>query len=524
MKYDYKITSGLNHSFWTDSSEPIKFTQLDQDLNCNAIIVGGGIAGLTIAYELLENNHSVIVIEDGYIGSGESGRTTAHLTYVLDERFFSLIESHGLEKAKLIAESHIEAIAKIESIVKKENINCDFTRLNGYLFLHPSDNDDTLNKEFKAAAELGLPVSIENETPGLKDRPKQCLNFRNQAQFHPLKYLKGLSEAILRKGGKIYTGTHVKDISTKGIVSDTGHIVTADNVVIATNSPVNNKFVMHLKQYPYRAYVISALVAKNSIPISIWWDTGDNEKRSYRPPYHFARLQSYSNTHDVLICGGEDHSTGQAVAEGIPEEERYTFLEKWCGENFETGDVINQWSGQILYSMDGLAYIGRNPSDADNIFIITGDSGNGMTYANIASELIADLINGKENKYESLYSPKRFDILSSGTVFFKEVFGKFFSYLKNKNASENISETLELKPTEGKVFNYEGNKFGVYKDEKNKLHIVNPKCSHLGCIINWNNDEKSWDCPCHGSRFDVYGNVLNGPANKPLEYYDEEPL
>ena len=199
-------------------------------------------------------------------------------------------------------------------------------------------------------------------------------------------------------------------------------------------------------------------------------------------------------------------------------------MEKWCGENFETGDVINQWSGQILYSMDGLAYIGRNPSDADNIFIITGDSGNGMTYANIASELIADLINGKENKYESLYSPKRFDILSSGTVFFKEVFGKFFSYLKNKNASENISETLELKPTEGKVFNYEENKFGVYKDEKNKLHIVNPKCSHLGCIINWNNDEKSWDCPCHGSRFDVYGNVLNGPANKPLEYYDEEPL
>ncbi len=524
MKYDIKVTSGSNHSFWTDSSEPIKFNQLHQNLNCDVIVVGGGIAGLTIGYELLENNYSVIVIEDGYIGSGESGRTTAHLTYVLDERYFSLIESYGIEKVKLIAESHIDAIAKIESIVKKENINCDFLRLNGYLFLHPSDTSDSLNKEFKAAVELGLPVSIENNTPGLKDKSKQCLNFRNQAQFHPLKYLNGLSEAIIRKGGQIFTGTHAKEITSKVIITDNGRTVTGNNIVIATNSPVNNKLVMHLKQYAYRSYVISVLVPKDSILMSIWWDTGDNEKRGYRPPYHFARLQSYSETHDVLICGGEDHSTGQASAEGIPEEDRYSYLEKWCKEHFETSDVINRWSGQILYSMDGLAYIGRNPNDADNIFITTGDSGNGMTYANIASELIADLINGKENKYETIYSPKRFDILKSGTVFFKEVIGGFFSYLQNKDISDNIGETLELKQTEGRVFKYEGSKFAVYKDENNKLHILNPKCSHLGCIINWNNDEKSWDCPCHGSRFNVFGEVINGPANEPLEYYNEEPI
>ncbi|MBK9415068.1 MAG: FAD-dependent oxidoreductase [Bacteroidetes bacterium] len=523
MNTDFKITSGSNLSFWTEVTEPIKFDQLKNDLSCNAVVIGGGIAGLTIAYELIENNQSVILIEDGYIGSGESGRTTAHLTYVLDERYYSLIKSYGREKAKLIAESHINAISKIESIVNKENISCDFMRLDGYLFPHPSDDIDTIEKEFKAASELGLPVSIVNDIPGMKINSIQALKFSQQAQFHPMKYLKGLSDAIQQKGGKIFTSTHASEISSKGIVTESGKIITADNVVIATNSPVNNKIVMHLKQFAYRAYVISALVPKNSIVPQIWWDTGDNKKRDYRPPYHFARMQNYNDTHDVLICGGEDHPTGQADAEGKPEEERYSDLIKWCKDNFEIGEIINKWSGQILYSMDGLAYIGRNPGDADNIFITTGDSGNGMTYANIAADLISDLIQKKENNYEKIYSPSRFDLINAGSVFIKEIVGGFVSYLKNKSSSDDVQSTLELKPTEGHVVNYEGSKFGVYKDEHSKLHIVNPKCTHLGCTVNWNNDEKSWDCPCHGSRFDIFGKVLNGPANTPLEYFDEDP-
>ncbi len=515
-----KLTSGTNVSPWIESlTKPLSFSKLKMDERTDVVIVGGGIAGMTIAYRLTQQNKNVVVIEDGYLGSGETGRTTAHLTAALDDRYYNLESLFGEDDTKLIAESHKRAIDYIEEIVKKENIDCDFTRVKGYLFLNPSDKEDSLQKEYEACSKAGLEVELGNNIPGMIDGNRPCLIFNNQAQFHPLKYLKGLSEAIIKAGGKIYTETHAKNIDETGIKTDEGLSVFADHVVVATNTPVNNMVVMHLKQYAYRTYVVGLLVEKNSLPKALWWDTGDYDVNTNIPPYHYIRTQPFDDIHDLLICGGEDHATGLASHEAIPEENRYAMLEDWCRKHFSVKHLVSKWSGQVMEPMDSLAYIGHNPLDKENIYIVTGDSGNGMTHATIAGLLIPDLILNIENKWKKIYSPSRFKIFKAGNVFFKEVVGGITAYLKEKPKLTDTVKLSEIKTGEGKVIELDGKKYGAYADENNNLHLVKAECTHLKCIVNWNNDEKSWDCPCHGSRFSYTGKVLNGPANTDLFYF-----
>jgi nitrite reductase/ring-hydroxylating ferredoxin subunit len=301
-------------------------------------------------------------------------------------------------------------------------------------------------------------------------------------------------------------------------VTSDGYQVTARHVVIATNSPVNNKYLMHLRQYPYRTYLIGARVKKDSIQPALWWDTGE-EKENSSGAYHYVRLQQYDEDYDLLLCGGEDHATGMSDTTDIPvEADRYEILEHWLCERFDAEDVVYKWSGQVIYPFDSLAYIGRNPFDKQNVYIVTGDSGNGLTYGTIAGMLISDLIGGKENKYEEIYSPSRFKFLKAGNVFIEEFVGGLASYLKKK--PRHPDDTLETIPKgEGRIVELDGKKYGAFRDEGNLLHIVAAECSHQGCIIKWNNDEKTWDCPCHGSRFSSKGEVLNGPANTNLNYH-----
>jgi glycine/D-amino acid oxidase-like deaminating enzyme/nitrite reductase/ring-hydroxylating ferredoxin subunit len=517
------ITSGKNVSFWTNSINPIFYEELKENIQTEIVIVGGGIAGITIAYCLVESGKKVVLVEDGGIGSGETGRTTAHLVSALDDRYYELERMYGEEKTSLIAESHSAAIDFIEKICKEELIDCDFERLSGYLFLHPTDERQSLHKEFIAARKAGLDVEELQEIPGMKEKTPG-LKFNNQAQFHPLKYLRGLAESIRKKGGALYTETHATLIDHEGVTTADGFRISAKHVVVATNSPVNNKYVMHLKQYPYRSYVISAKVKKNAIQKALWWDTGDLSLNSEIPPYHYVRLQNLDKDYNLLICGGEDHPTGVAKEDRIAEEDRYGLLEDWMRKRFDVEDIIYQWSGQVMEPMDSLAYIGRNPMDKDNVYIVTGDSGNGMTHGTIAGILITDLINEKENRWEKLYAPSRFKIFLSGKTFFKEFIGGFFKYLIDKPTDIKSIEFTAIKKNEGKIVEIEGKKVGVYHDEQDRLHIIDPTCSHLKCQVKWNNDEKSWDCPCHGSRFSYEGKVLNGPANTDLSYHLENNL
>ncbi len=305
---DARITSGKNISYWTDTATPSEHNPLKENLETDVVIVGGGLAGLSVAYCLTQSGKKVVLVEDGFIGSGETGRTTAHLVTALDDRYYHLEKIFGDEKTKLIAESHRMAIDFVEQTVKKENIDCGFERVNGYLFRHPSDKKNSLQQELKAALKAGVEIKEVDEAPGML-RAEKALCFLNQAQFHPLKYLNGLCKAIEQKGGKIFTGTHASKINHEGITTAEGFTVKAKHVVVATNSPVNNLFTMFEKQYAYRTYVIGALVKKDSLPKALWWDTGDFKSNSKIPPYHYVRTHPYNLQYDLLISGGEDHPT-----------------------------------------------------------------------------------------------------------------------------------------------------------------------------------------------------------------------
>jgi glycine/D-amino acid oxidase-like deaminating enzyme/nitrite reductase/ring-hydroxylating ferredoxin subunit len=513
-----KITAGTHVPYWVATSYVLSYQKLAVNKEADVVIVGGGIAGVSIAYCLCREGKKVILVEDGYVASGETGRTTAHLVTALDDRYYELERIFGEENTKLIANSHASAIDFIERTVASEKIACDFERVTGFLFRHPTDDPDNLSKEYEACKRAGLDVEQSTIVLGNKTVEK-VIKFNGQAQFHPVKYLKALCEAIQRMGGDIYTGTHAKEIDQHGIVTDDGFKIKAEHVVVATNTPVNNKYLLHLKQFAYRTYVIGMKAKKGTHPVALWWDTGDMSANKKIPPYHYVRTQKFNATHDLLIVGGEDHAVGLADAEKKPEEERYSSLEKWARRHFEgVEDVVYKWSGQVMEPSDSLAYIGHNPFDKNNVYVVSGDSGNGMTHGTIAGMLIRDLIIGRENRWAKIYSPSRFKLFKSGSVFFKEFVGGLMSYLKTKPGQDSTA-LGKIARNEGAVITFEGKKFGAYRDENNLLHFVDAECSHLGCIIKWNNDEKSWDCPCHGSRFSFNGKVLHGPANEPLVYY-----
>jgi glycine/D-amino acid oxidase-like deaminating enzyme/nitrite reductase/ring-hydroxylating ferredoxin subunit len=502
-------TSGYHDSFWTDSAPRNDYPSLSEDMNTEVVIVGAGIAGLSVAYNLVKAGIKVVVLDDGKIGSGETGRTTAHLVNAIDDRYSEIEKTFGEETSRLTASSHTAAISFIEHTVKTESIDCDFLRLDGYLFLHPSDKIKTLKNEFEATRRAGIATELLAAVPGMVSHQGPCLRFPYQAQFHPMKYIIGLCNAIVRGGGHIFCETHVSNITKDGVEAGM-YRVTARDIVVATNSPVNDRVTMHTKQHPYRTYVIAAEIPKGSLPNSLWWDTGDQNSRWVAKPYHYVRTQPFNDTADLLIIGGEDHKTGQADSENIREELRYLNLEQWAREHFPMiRNIAYTWSGQVMEPVDMLGFIGRNPGD-ENIFISTGDSGNGMTHGTIAGMLIADLIQGKPNPWEKIYDPSRITLSTAGD-FIREGANMAAQY-KDYFTPGDIESVAHLSAGEGAIMRAGGRKVALYKDEQSQLHVYSAICPHLGCYVRWNGDEKSFDCPCHGSRFSCEGKVVNGPA------------
>ncbi|HKP47041.1 MAG TPA: FAD-binding oxidoreductase, partial [Pyrinomonadaceae bacterium] len=390
-------------SVWMDTESIPLETPLAERVTADVCIVGAGIAGMTTAYLLAREGKSVVVLDDGPIGGGMTGRTTAHLVNALDDRYFEIERLHGEEGARIAAQSHTAAISKVEEIVNDEKIDCEFERLDGYLFVPPNESKKILDDELLAIHKAGLKeIEKVERVPWDSFDTGAALRFPNQAQFHPLKYLNGLAEAIKQKGGRIYTESHAKEIEggkKARIETNGGGVVTADAVVIATNTPVNDLIAMHTKQAPYQTYVIGARVPSGSVQRALYWDTPD--------PYHYIRVETIgkgAKAHDVLIIGGEDHKTGQKDDAG----KRFGALERWARHRFPMIEGIEyRWSGEVMEPIDGMAFIGRNPMDANNVYIATGDSGNGMTHGTIAGMLLTDLIMGRNNEWEKLYEPSR---------------------------------------------------------------------------------------------------------------------
>jgi glycine/D-amino acid oxidase-like deaminating enzyme/nitrite reductase/ring-hydroxylating ferredoxin subunit len=492
-------------SVWAATAQLPSYSALTTDVSADVCIVGAGISGLTTAYLLAQVGKSVVVLDDGAIGSGMTGVTTAHLVNALDDRFFDLERLHGERGSRLAAESHSAAIDRIESIVARERIACDFVRLDGYLFCAPEHGEDLLDRELEATHRAGLHGVTKVPRAPLAFDTGPCLRFPNQAQFHPLKYLAGVAQAIERAGGRIYTGTHATKLEggKDAAVETKSGVVRAAHVVVATNTPVNNLVAVHTKQAPYMTYVIGARVAHGSVTQGLYWDTGD--------PYHYVRLHPLDAEHDLLIVGGEDHKSGQA--DDI--EQRHPRLEQWTRERFPgAGEIAYVWAGQVMEPVDGLAFIGRNPLDAENVYTVTGDSGNGMTHGTIAGMLITDLILGRHNAWAPLYDPGRVTMRAAGE-FAKEAVNMAAQYADHLTPGD-VEQAGEIGKDSGAVIRRGVSKVAVYRDQTGALHERSAICPHLGCVVAWNPAEKTWDCPCHGSRFDKFGTVINGPANVDL--------
>ena len=505
------ITSGHHHSYWSDSAELLIYTKIDSDKDTDVLVIGGGIAGLTTAYCLAKSGKKVILLEDGYLGSGESGRTTAQITYALDDRYYFLEKFLGKEKTKLAAQSHLQALDWIENTVHAENIDCNFTRVDGYLFLDPTDKKDNLYQEYTATQNAGLPTEVLTKIPGITAvDDEDCIKFPQQGQFHIMRYLKGLAEAIIANGGQIYTQSRAEEITKEGAKSR-GCTIKAKHIVVATNSPVNDRITMHTKQWPYRSYVIAGKIPKGILPYAMWWDTGNQESKWVSKPYHYVRLEPFDEEYDLLISGGEDHKTGQAQSENIPEEDRYTKLTEWTKKHFPSfTDISYKWSGQVMEPVDSLAFIGKNPGN-DNIYIITGDSGNGMTHGTIGGLLLNDLILGKENPWTTIYEPSRISFRTADD-FIAEAGNMVSKMAKGWLGSGDVSDLKEIAPGEGAILSDGLKKVAAFRDKAGIAHTCSAVCPHLGGVLQWNNDEKSFDCPLHGSRFSPHGKVMNGPA------------
>jgi glycine/D-amino acid oxidase-like deaminating enzyme/nitrite reductase/ring-hydroxylating ferredoxin subunit len=508
-------TSGTHISHWINTISSLEYSSLGSDLEVDVVVIGAGISGLTTAYLLSREGKRVAVLEDGYVGSGESGRTSAHLSNALDDRYAEIANFHGEEAARLIAQSHTAAINLIERIAGDENIDCEFERVDGHLFLHPSDETKTLEDEFEASRKAGLSTILSYGVPGIPFETGPCLTFHNQAQFHPMKYLNGLSKAIIRHGGKIFTCTHVSKVNDKSVVTSSGYQIKANEIVIATNTPVNDRYVMHTKQAAYRTYLVGAAIPKGSVPKSLYWDTGNLKSKWPSEPYHYVRVTALDEIFDLLLIGGEDHKTGQAYdKEGIKEEDRYEALEYWARERFPIDHIAYRWSGQVVEPVDDLAFIGINPMDSKNHYIITGDSGNGLTHGTLGGILITDLIMGRKNPWEKLYDPSRKNFKTLKDYISENV--NVLTFLKDYFSPGDYKNLSELQAGEGAILREGIEKVACYKDDTGNLHAFSAVCPHLKCIVHWNNDEKSFDCPCHGSRFDCDGQVMNGPANENL--------
>jgi glycine/D-amino acid oxidase-like deaminating enzyme/nitrite reductase/ring-hydroxylating ferredoxin subunit len=507
--------SGQTRSPWFASEETPARPPLAGDTRADVCVIGAGIAGMSAAYLLACEGRSVVVVEDGPIGGGQTGRTTAHLSNAIDDLYQTISKIHGVEGSRLAAESHTSAIDRIETIAGTEGIQCDFERLDGYLFTPPGAATDILVHELDAAHAAGLPdVELVPRAPLENFNTGPALRFPRQAQFHSLKYLTGLTAAIERRSGRIYCGTHAEEVTggTPARVTTPHGTVQCEAVIVATNTPIVSRVLIHARQAAYLTYVVGALLPAGAVPRALYWDTDD--------PYHYMRLHTVPARAvggddgapvDVLIVGGEDHRVGQAD----DAEARWGRLEAWTRERVPgIGPIAFRWSGEVMEPVDRLALIGRNPNDAGNVFIATGDTGMGMTHGTIAGILLTDLVVGRDNPWQGLYDPSRVRPRAVST-FINDAANMAAQYADWLTPGD-VAAVEAIAPGSGAVMRHGLTKAAVYRDEDGAVHARSAVCPHLGCIVDWNDAERTWDCPCHGSRFDCHGRVINGPANRDL--------
>jgi glycine/D-amino acid oxidase-like deaminating enzyme/nitrite reductase/ring-hydroxylating ferredoxin subunit len=496
--------------YWTDSASVLRFPKLDRDEHVDVLIVGGGISGLTAAYLLTAAGKTVAVIERGRCAAVDTGHTSAHLTMVTDTSMQDLVKTFGRDHAQAVWDAGLAAIEQIDAVVRDERIARDFASVRGYqhapIGARPRDEQKTFEDEAKLARELGFDAEFVAEVPFVGG---PGVMFPDQARFHPRKYIAGLARTIADRGGLIFEHTTADEFSDRPLsVTANGHTISCGYVVLATHTPlVGNAGLIgaalfQTKLALYTSYVIAGRVAKDHFPDALFWDTGD--------PYHYLRLEPHRDF-DVVIFGGEDHKTGQATDTNVCFERLERTLRSMNGDI----DITHRWSGQVIETPDGLPYIGET---ADRQFAGTGFSGNGLTFGTLTGMMAADRVIGRKNPWSELFDPSRKKIIGAAWDYLRE--NKDYPYYMIRDRFAGARSTRALPRGAGRVVKRDGQQVAVYRDENGGTVMRSAICTHLGCTVDWNEAERTWDCPCHGSRFKPDGSVIAGPAESPLPKID----
>ena len=491
-------------SLWLDTSDPPDFPKLQGRVTVDVLVVGGGITGLTTAYLLKKVGRSVAVVDQRSIGGGETAHTTAHVTFVTDTRLHELASRLGKRQAQALWGAGHLAMKQIEDVSRELEIHCELEQVPGYLFAAVGKDTEkereTLQRDAELASHFGFDANLVESDP-VFNRP--AVRFPNQLKFHPLKYVNAIAKALPGGGSYVFSNTSGSDIdSEKRELHTESGVISYGSLVAATHVPIQGErgtFGAALFQTKLAAYSTYALEAEiDPLPGSLFWDTND--------PYLYLRFDRREDAGSVII-GGEDHKTGQEDQT----ETRYQRLEKILKENFPSAKLRHRWSGQVIETPDGLPYIGEV---GHGQFLATGFSGNGMTLGTFSAMLIRDIISGKTDPWNGLFAPNR-----------KATVGTWDYVLENKDFPTYFikdwigspAPAEDLRPGSGQVENIDGKKRAVYCDEQGKRTELSAICPHMGCIVAWNGAEKTWDCPCHGSRFTATGEVIAGPAESNLE-------
>ena len=492
-------------SLWIETTkDEIILNPLEKEKETEICIIGGGLFGLTTAYYLTQQGKKVIVLEKGEIGEKVSGNTTGKITSQHGLFYEHLISDYGKEYAKKYLEANEEAIENIKEIVKKEQIECEFNTQNAYAYTTQEDEVIEIQKEVEAVKELGKEAEFVTQTE-LPFKIKGAIKFKNQAQFHVRKYMIGLCKAILKQN-EIYAYTTVTDVVKEGneynIYTDRGN-VKAKYVVIATHYPIINMPGFYFtKMYQSTSYLI-AIETDKKLPQGMYI--------SAKEPIYSFRTATY-NGKQILLIGGSEHKTGKAIEDNSNYEE----LEKKAKELYPDCKILFKWNTRDCISLDKIPYIGEYSNIMKNMYVGTGFKKWGMTLSNIAGKIVSDKIMGKENKYETIFNSTRVKPIKNRWEVKNMVEETVKSIVLNKFKIEP-EDLKQIENDNGAIIEINGENIGIYKDPQGKIYAVKPNCTHLGCLLTWNNLDKTWDCPCHGSRFDYMGRNIYEPAIKDLE-------
>jgi glycine/D-amino acid oxidase-like deaminating enzyme/nitrite reductase/ring-hydroxylating ferredoxin subunit len=491
-------------SVWIDEAGPsVAYPALDRSLEADTAVVGGGITGLSTALRLSQAGQRVAVLEAGRIGASNTGGSTGNLYATVSEGLASLRRKWGDDVIREVVAWRAQAVDWIEHLVSAHSIDCDFARRPLVRGIAGSDPDKLreLEDEFAAADAAGLAPRWLDDVPDLPFRVHRAFRIEHQAQFDPYRYARGLARVLAERGVAVHEHTRVVATDAgDGSVRTERAGVSAGHIVFATHSPLGINLVQ-AEMKAYREYGISARLAEGTPPEGIHWLRDDGQSlRRYR-----------AGGRDYLIVVGAKHLVGHHEADtDYPER-----LRAYVRSRFRVDAFVHAWSAQQFQSADGLPYIGR--SAHRNVLIATGFGADGLTWGTVASAVLTDLVFDRETGAGKRLNPKRFTPVKSAKTWASENAHVVRHLVGPRLRSADLDRLAQVQPGQGGIVELDGRKHAVYRADDGGYEIVSPVCTHMGCYVEWNGNERSWDCPCHGSRFRTDGTVIEGPAIAALE-------